>query len=118
MSSDLPPKRLALHWKILFGLALGAALGLSANALARQNVIPGVVNPADTNGNGIHDRLEWVAQNIADPVGKIFLRLMFMVVLPLVVSALALAVVEIGDMRRLGRVGLRTLAFTALLSGT
>jgi DAACS family dicarboxylate/amino acid:cation (Na+ or H+) symporter len=43
---------------------------------------------------------------------------MFMVVLPLVFSALALAVVEIGDLRHLGRMGLRTLLFTGLLSGT
>jgi DAACS family dicarboxylate/amino acid:cation (Na+ or H+) symporter len=59
-----------------------------------------------------------VASTVADPIGRIFLRLMFMVVLPLVFSALALAVVELGDVRRLGRVGLRTLAFTALFSGT
>ena len=41
-----------------------------------------------------------------------------MVVLPLVVSALALGVVEIGDVRRLGRMGLRTLVLTAILSLT
>src|SRR5262249_23015497 len=44
------------------------------------------------------------------------LRLMFMVVLPLVFSALALAVVEIGDVRRLGKLGLKTLLFTGILS--
>jgi DAACS family dicarboxylate/amino acid:cation (Na+ or H+) symporter len=39
-----------------------------------------------------------------------------MVVVPLVFSALTLGVLELGDVRRLGRVGLRTLAFTVLLS--
>jgi dicarboxylate/amino acid:cation (Na+ or H+) symporter, DAACS family len=43
---------------------------------------------------------------------------MFMVVVPLVFSALSLAVVEIGDIRKLGRVGLRTLLFTGVLSLT
>ena len=38
------------------------------------------------------------------------------VVVPLVVSALALGVMELGDVRRLGRVGLRTLGYTLILS--
>jgi dicarboxylate/amino acid:cation (Na+ or H+) symporter, DAACS family len=93
-------RRVPLHTKILIGLVLGAALGLAANALVNREVV------------------EWVALNVTRPVGQIFLRLMFMVVLPLVFSALALAVVEIGDVRRLGKLGLRTLFFTAILSGS
>ncbi len=112
------PRRIALHVKILIGLVLGAMLGLSANALARLPVVAGETNAADLNANGVHDRLEWVALNLTEPAGRVFLRLMFMVVLPLVFSALALAVVEIGDVRRLGRIGLRTLFFTALLATT
>lgn len=96
---------------------IGGALGLAANWLAHQPTVNGVENPADSNANGLDDRLDWLTLNLAEPAGKIFLRLMFMVVLPLVFSALALAVVEIGDVRRLGRVGLRTLLFTAILSG-
>ena len=38
-----------------------------------------------------------------DTIGRIFLRLVFMVVLPLVISALALGVLELGDLRRLIR---------------
>jgi len=53
---------------------------------------------------------------IADPLGKIFLRLIFMVVVPLVFSALALGVAGLGDTRRLGRVGFRALLFTLGLS--
>jgi DAACS family dicarboxylate/amino acid:cation (Na+ or H+) symporter len=52
----------------------------------------------------------------AEPIGKLFLRMMQMVVLPLVFSALYLAVVDVGDLRRLGRIGLTTLFFTAILS--
>ncbi|HJT36489.1 MAG TPA: dicarboxylate/amino acid:cation symporter [Pirellulales bacterium] len=111
-----PPRRIPLHTKIVIGLLVGGALGLTGNWLATQPATAGVANPGDANGNGLDDRLDWLTLNIAEPVGKIFLRLMFMVVLPLVFSALALAVVEIGDLRRLGRVGLRTLSFTAILS--
>jgi DAACS family dicarboxylate/amino acid:cation (Na+ or H+) symporter len=60
--------------------------------------------------------LAWVVANITYPLGQIFLRLIFMVVIPLVVSALVLGVAELGDLRSLGRVGLKTLIFTAVLS--
>src|SRR5258708_8211132 len=113
-----PARRVPLHTKILVGLVLGLVLGLAANWMGRLPVTAGVENPVDVNANGLHDRLEWFAQNLTQPAGKIFLRLMFMVVLPLVFSALALAVVEIGDVRRLGKLGLKTLFFTAILSST
>jgi DAACS family dicarboxylate/amino acid:cation (Na+ or H+) symporter len=113
--SDPPPKlkirrRIPLHIKVVIGLVIGITAGLIANwAGTRYGV--------DTDGDGLADWLEttvfWV-----EPIGKIFLRLMFMVVLPLVFSALALAVVEIGDIGDLGKMGLRTLFFTAILSGT
>ena len=106
-----------LHTKIFIGLALGAALGLGANVTGSRPVVEGVPHVSDANANGLHDALD-VAIRIAEPIGKIFLRLMFMVVVPLVFSALALAVVEIGDVRRLGIVGLRTLAFTIVFSVT
>jgi len=121
MQADPPPParpRLAQHTKILIGLVVGAAAGIAAHYFSEVPVVPGEVNPADLDASGLHDRLEWVTLNIADPIGKIFLRLMFMVVLPLVFSALALAVVEIGDVRRLGKVGLKTLAYTGIFSLT
>ncbi|HYB99897.1 MAG TPA: dicarboxylate/amino acid:cation symporter [Candidatus Limnocylindrales bacterium] len=93
--------RLALHWKILLGLGAGAVLGLAGNL---------ALGPDDA-------RLLWASDNIAQPLGQIFLRLIFMVVLPLVFSALALGVVEIGDLSRLRRVGIATLLMTVLLSG-
>lgn len=114
----LPPTRrkVPLHTKIMIGLLLGITAGVVANIIWSQPVTPGVENLLDLDANGVNDRLDWVALNLADPVGKIFLRLMFMVVLPLVFSALALAVVEIGDVRRLGRMGLETLLFSGILS--
>ncbi len=88
---------------MLIGLGIGAALGLTLNVL--------FVEKAGTPP-------DWLAQLIyvAEPIGKIFLRLMSMVVVPLVLSALALAIVEIGDPRKLGRIGLRTLLYTAIFS--
>jgi DAACS family dicarboxylate/amino acid:cation (Na+ or H+) symporter len=50
------------------------------------------------------------------PVGDIFLRMIFMMVMPLILSALALGVAELGDLKKIGKVGLRTLAYTIIVS--
>jgi DAACS family dicarboxylate/amino acid:cation (Na+ or H+) symporter len=128
-SEDTPVRRgLPLHTRILIGLVIGVVLGLIANEFGTCET--GLqVNPdadgivakyveylrSDSDKNGrrgwLDDLIYWVK-----PVGDIFLRFMFMVVVPMVFSALTLAVVEIGDVRKLGWMGLKTLGFTAILS--
>jgi dicarboxylate/amino acid:cation (Na+ or H+) symporter, DAACS family len=103
-----------LHTRILLGLILGAVLGIAAHVTYATGP---AATTADANANGVDDRLDWAALNVADPIGRVFLRLVLMVVLPLIVSALALAVVELGDLRHLGSVGLKTLLLTLILSG-
>ena len=101
------PGGLPLHTQIFIGLLIGATLGLVANfALSRLD-----------KDASLHRLLE-TSIAVAEPLGKVFLRLVLMVVLPLVFSALALGVLELGDLRKVGRVGLRTLFFTAILSLT
>jgi len=97
---------LALHWKILIGLFVGVVLGGTARALL----------PPGLDGKP-HPTLNWIATNIAEPIGQVFLRLIMMAVVPLVFSALALAVVELGDLRKLGRMGLKTFLLTLVFSG-
>jgi DAACS family dicarboxylate/amino acid:cation (Na+ or H+) symporter len=84
---------------MLAGVAVGATLGSLAHfAFAGSPLLAGLVH--------------WVTE----PAGRIFLRLLFMLVVPLIVSGLALGVAGLGDVRRLGRIGLRTLAYTATTS--
>jgi len=112
-SSEQQPRRWfrwAIHWQILFGLLAGGAAGLVVNRWATGSAI------VDADGGGLDDRWEAFFLNVTDPLGKVFLRLIFMVVLPLVFSALALAVADLGSWRTLGRLGLRTLLLTAVLS--
>lgn len=92
-----------LHVKILIGLLIGATCGLTANALTAQ-------------GNDLARHYVDNIATIANVVGQVFLRLVFMVVIPLVFSALALGVAGMKDWGRLGRVGLKTLLFTLVLS--
>ena len=100
-----------LHVKILIGLLVGATLGLSANAFSLSQ----------TSGSpAAQQYTQWIATAaaVANVIGKIFLRLIFMVVIPLVFSALALGVSAMKDWGKLGRVGLKTLLFTAILSSS
>lgn len=96
-----PPKGPPLHSRILFGLAGGATLGVIANA-ALGPTAPGLV---------------WFVRNVTDPIGQLFLRLLLMVVIPLVFSSLVVGVAGMGDIRKLGRVGLKTLLYTIVVSG-
>lgn len=113
-----PRRRIPLHTKILLGLAIGAGLGIAANILSRVPTDPVAAKQVDADGNGVSDRLDFWATRVAEPLGRVFLRLVLMVVLPLVFSALVLGVLGLGDLSRLGRVGLTSLVFTLILSGT
>lgn len=50
------------------------------------------------------------------PIGEIFLRLIFMLVIPLIVTALIIGVSEFEDINKVGRIGLKTLALTLVIS--
>lgn len=98
-------RTIPLHVKILIGLLIGATCGLAANALT----------------SGGNDTARLYVDHIAtftNMIGQVFLRLVFMVVIPLVFSALALGVAGMKDWGRLGRVGLKTLLFTLVLSSS
>ena len=78
-----------LHTRILAGLAAGVAIGAVARAVPALAVV-----------------VEWL-----EPAGTIFIRLITMVVVPLVIASLFVGVTSLGDIRRLGRIGGRTLAY-------
>jgi DAACS family dicarboxylate/amino acid:cation (Na+ or H+) symporter len=88
---------------ILGGLLFGALLGLLVHGL--------VVTPE------AEARLAWWLTQVIQPLGRLFIRIIFMVVIPLVFAAIVLGVAEMGDLRRLGRIGLNSLAATLVLSG-
>ena len=88
-----------LHTKIFIGLLVGVAGGLIANGFFSD-----------------YPELDWLIRNIIAPFGQVFLRIIFMAVIPLIFSALALGVAELGDIRQLGRIGVKTLVFTLVIS--
>ena len=102
LDEDTPdrPRGMALHNKILIGLAVGVIAGVTVNRLL----------------GGDHPTVVWIVDNITHPVGQLFLRLLLMIVVPLVFSSLVVGVAGIGDIRKLGRVGLKSFAYCLVIS--
>src|SRR2546430_14872240 len=78
---------------VWMALGLGAGLGLGVAA-------------AVTRWPSLLALTQWLR-----PLGTLFLNLLSMVVIPLVATALFAGVAGLGDLRRVGRLGMRTLAF-------
>nr|WP_159015572.1 dicarboxylate/amino acid:cation symporter [Lysobacter profundi] len=93
-------KRLPLHIRVLLGFVLGALVGLAAHFYAADAPLT-------------HDAITYVTR----PLGQVFLNLLFMLVIPLMFSALVLGVAELGDIASLGRLGWKTLMYTAAVTG-
>ena len=83
---------MALHTRILIGLVTGAVLGITANMTA-----------------GGSAGLERFISLFTDPIGRIWLNALIMVVIPLVISTLATGVAGLGSVAKVGRIGGLTL---------
>jgi DAACS family dicarboxylate/amino acid:cation (Na+ or H+) symporter len=99
--TDDVPRGMALHTKILIGLAVGVLGGLAANWTL----------------GGDHPNVVWLVTNITQPIGTVFLNLLLMIVVPLVFASLVVGVAGIGDIRKLGRIGLKSFAYCLVISG-
>jgi len=94
------PKGIPLHTKILIGLAVGVIAGVTVNRVL----------------GGDHPTVVWLVDHFTQPVGQLFLRLLLMIVVPLVFSSLVVGVAGIGDIRKLGRVGLKSFGYCLVIS--
>jgi DAACS family dicarboxylate/amino acid:cation (Na+ or H+) symporter len=83
-----------LHNKIMLGLVLGAAAGIASKTFF-----------ADA------PQLLWIVENVATPVGQVFLRMLFMIVVPLIFGSVTLGVASLGDLSRIGRIGGKAMGF-------
>ncbi|HEY6814827.1 MAG TPA: dicarboxylate/amino acid:cation symporter [Croceibacterium sp.] len=94
-----PARHGKLQWRILLGFVLGLVAGLLAYTFARDAAW-----------------VETVVTYVTGPIGQIFLRLLFMLVIPLLFAALVVGIAEMGEIRALKTIGLRTLAYTLVVS--
>jgi len=92
-------KGLGLQWQMLIGFLVGLVAGLIVYTTQRDAAW-----------------VEAVTTYVTQPLGQIFLRLLFMLVIPLLFSALVVGISEMGEIRSLKRVGIRTLVYTVVVS--
>lgn len=86
------------HHRLLLSLLLGACAGLALHPYADLEALQGL------------------NRYVIEPVGQLFLRLIFMIVTPMVVSGLMLGVFQLSCHHGLAQVAKRTLFFTVLAS--
>jgi proton glutamate symport protein len=84
-------KKFSLAWQILVGLILGIIVGA---------IFYG--NPA--------------IETYLQPIGTIFMRLIKMIVIPIVVSSLIVGVAGVGDIKKLGKLGGKTILYFEIIT--
>ncbi|MEO1715314.1 MAG: cation:dicarboxylase symporter family transporter, partial [Bacteroidota bacterium] len=82
-------KKLALHWQILLGMALGIVAGIIAVQLGE---------------GGKNFIIDWVK-----PFGRIFINLLKLIAIPLIVASLIKGVSDLQDISKLSKMGGRTI---------
>ncbi len=99
VKSKSQTQSLSLQWQMLVGFLVGLTGGLIVYMTARDAAW-----------------VDFVTTYVTGPIGQVFLRLIFMLVIPLLFSALVVGVAEMGEVKALKRIGLRTLFYTVIVS--
>ncbi|MGM0922558.1 MAG: glutamate/aspartate:proton symporter GltP [Bacillota bacterium] len=84
-------KKLGLAWQIFIGLILGIVLG--AIFYGNPNI-----------------------ENYLQPIGDIFIRLIKMIVIPIVISSIVVGVASVGDTKKLGKIGGKTILYFEIIT--
>ena len=93
MAENGTKKRISLLWKISIGFFLGIIFGFAIGpTVPTSPILSGYVMP------------------FIDLIGKVFLRLLMMLIVPLVFASLVAGAASVGDVKKLGRIGIKTLA--------
>lgn len=80
-------KKLALHWQILIGMLLGVIFGFIMASVNGQDFV-----------------MKWV-----DPFGKIFVKLLKLIAVPLILASLIKGISDLKDISKFKNMGLRTI---------
>ncbi|MCW6541581.1 glutamate/aspartate:proton symporter GltP [Yersinia ruckeri] len=88
--------KISLAWQILIALVLGILVGAILH-------------------NQVESR-DWLVSNILSPAGDIFIRLIKMIVVPIVISTLIVGIAGVGDAKKLGRIGLKTIIYFEVIT--
>ena len=81
------------NWHIFFGIILGVAVGIF-----------------------LHGHEYPLVSTVLTFIGQVFIRLIQMVVIPLVVSAIIIGITSIGDNKQLGKFGTKMIAYYGIIT--
>lgn len=87
--------KISLAWQILIALVLGVLVGSMMHG---------------------GESTDWLVTNFFKPAGDIFIRLIKMIVVPIVVSTLVVGIAGVGDAKKLGRIGLKTIIYFEIIT--
>ena len=96
-----------LHMQIL--IALG--LGIKRNGHIFLGILGGIIV-----GILLHSHPNILASNILTFIGQVFIRLIQMVVIPLVVSAIIIGITSVGDNKQLGKFGSKMVLYYGIIT--
>lgn len=100
-----------LHWQILVALGLGIKRNWHIFLALIGGVVAGIFFPFQGGEpTAFHDFLFLIGQG--------FIRLIQMVVIPLVVSAIIVGIASMGDSKQLGKIGLKMVLYYTLITFT
>lgn len=113
-------RRVPLHWQIVIALVLGAVVGGLVNQLWTVETWRslGVNEPATflahaasgaNSGAGLGAKAARFAAELMDFAGRLFLRCLRFISVPIVLFSLIAAIAGLGDPRKLGRIGGKTI---------
>ncbi|GAB7262224.1 hypothetical protein DaDZ19_38940 [Dickeya ananatis] len=89
-------QKVSLAWQILIALIVGIAVGAWLHE-----------NPANKL---------WLVTNVLSPAGDIFIRLIKMIVVPIVITTLVVGIAGVGDAKKLGRIGFKTIVYFEIIT--
>lgn len=88
--------KITLAWKIFFALNLGIVVGIV-----------------------LHNQMElkdWIIFTFLSPAGEVFIRMIKMIVVPIVMATLVVGIAGIGDAKKLGSIGLKTIIYFEIIT--
>ena len=88
--------KLSLAWQILIALVLGIVVGAILHNQPEER--------------------EWLISNFLSPAGDIFIHLIKMIVVPIVISTLIVGIAGVGDAKKLGRIGVKTIIYFEIIT--
>lgn len=104
--SEKKKKKLALHWKILIGMALGVVFSLLLLSTSwGSSMTTYLVNGEETPIN----KAELFVRHWIKPFGNMFINALKLIAVPLILGSLIKGVSDLKDISKLSKMGLRTI---------